>query len=215
MPNAEQLAMIDLDVLTNPLSFRYNLSGPWGVSSMVFTFEVPELFDKLPETLVFGQRMWHDFIATAISHHWRADFMEIVRWKQTPLPVVWPVSDGAGRNGGRGSDRKDSGMIVLHSGHADGWGRYRLALPGLPQNWVNSNQLNDSGITELYKWAAILFMGTASIVGGSNIRWLLHYADVLPMRLDNLRGVAFRDIYSVRICSYCDEAPDSVPIDWP
>jgi hypothetical protein len=85
----------------------------------------------------------------------------------------------------------------------------------MPAAWVTGHMLNDAGFKNLYDWSAIFFMGTAAILGGFPMRWLLAYPDAVESTLANLRGVAFRDVQFVRTLQHTEPAPDSVPVNWP
>lgn len=165
--------------------------------------------------MLFGVRLWRDFIATAITRRVTVDVIEMVRWRYTPLPIVIPSAGFAGKSGLPTARVENTAQVVLHTWHADPRARNRFPLPGMPATWATNQQLNDSGMAEIYKWASILVMGLGVGVGGSPFRWLVAYPDAVESTLANLRGVAFRTVEGLRILSYCDKPPDSIPIDWP
>jgi hypothetical protein len=215
MSNAERLGMIRLQDLSNPLTWRFNLATTWGITSQTITLDVPDLFDRPAESLEFGRRMWAGFIATAISSRCSLSFIELVRWKQTPLPLLGSGGGAAGKAGRSASTRENSGVAILHTDTGDQYSRNRLYIPNIPATWAVDGSLTDAGMANLYDWSSILFMGMARACLPGPLLWLTYYPDIDPFSPDNVRGVAFRPVEFIRICSYVDKAPDEVSLDWP
>lgn len=215
MLNAQQLALIKLEDLSNPLTWRFNLSTPFGITSQELTLDVPAIGDDLAAALMLGARVWTDHIASAITASCSLDFIELVRWKISPLPVLGAAPARPFASHLPATGKFNSGLLVLHTGHKDSRARRRFFLPCMPRNWQTDNVLNDAGRKNLGDLSRILIMGLQVDVGGSPMRWLLPYPDSLEADIGNLRGVGFRDVRAVRVCDHCDKAPDTVPIDWP
>lgn len=215
MPTASDLRLIDLDDLTNPLTFRYNMATSWGISSQELTCEVPELSNEIPPALAFGRRVWTDHIANAISRTAELSFIEMVKWKTTPLPFLGASGAPSGAVFGAGSARKDTATLVLHSGHADKFSRRKFFLPGSPAAWSVDGVLTQTGLDQLYALSAAMFMGMGAGLLGGPIVWLMAFPGAVDVTPANLRGVAFRRVEWVRIHSFTSEAPDEVPLDWP
>lgn len=215
MPTPEQLKMIRLEDTQNPLTWRFNLSTPFGVTSQELTLDVPEIADNLAAAHALGRRIWTDLIASAITRRCTLDFQELVRWKISPLPNLGATGGPTGSSNLPATNKFNSGCLVLHTGHTDSFARRRFFLPAMPAVWVVDGSLTPQGMTNLYRFSSIALMSFANAIGGSPMRWLIAYPDVGPVDIGNLRGVAFRTVEYVRVCKYCDKAPDSVPINWP
>jgi hypothetical protein len=215
MPSASDLQMIDLDDTVNPVTCRFNLATSWGISSQELTFEIPELTDKIPETFAWFNGLWAGYIARTMNHNCMLSFLEIVRWKSFAFPLVGASGAPAGRRPGPGTARNASGVVMMHTGHQDRYARRKLFLPNLPVAWQNNRVLNGVGISAIYDMCAEIWMGAHEPELETPTMWLLPYPRVLAASPSNVAGVAFRRVHSLRICTYCDNAPDEVPLEWP
>ena len=56
--------------------------------------------------------------------------------------------------------------------------------------------------------ARALIMGLGVEGGVAPVDWLLPYPDTLAPTADNPRGVAFRRVRHIRVCSHVDKAPE-------
>lgn len=215
MPSASDLEMIDLDDTANPVTCRFNLSTSWGPSSQELTLDIPALDGKLPETALFFERVWAGCIANAIGRRVTLDFVEIVLWKSFPLGQVFAPIFPSGKRSGPYTSRNESGVLIMHTGHADRYARRKMFFPNMPSSFMHERVLTHTGMTALYDVAAIMYMGLNEPELFSPATWLLPYKGVVAVSPANISGVAFRRVHSVRCCSYCDDAPDEVPLDWP
>ena len=215
MPTAADLDMIALEDLGNPVTFRYNLTTSWGITSQEITLDIPQLDNLIPESFAYAARLWTGAIATAISHNCELSFTEMVRWKSFAFPLVGASGRPQGQRPGAGTERKLSGVISMHSGFTGKYAKRPLYLPNLPIAWQDGGVLSETGRNGLYGLAATLFMGLNEILYTSPTAWLLAFPRLVTATPSNVSGVAFRRVQWIRIHSYCDKAPDTVPIDWP
>lgn len=215
MPSAARLSMVSLDALTNPVTFRYNLSTPWGRTPQELTIDIPELIDNAPATGSLATRIWNDAIASALSHNCLLEYVEMVRWKAGPAVTVVATGAPAGLSSLSGTDRDHAGVLTLHSGHSDRFSRRLLFMPSIPHTFVDGNVLSDAGLNRLYDTAAVLFMGCAGFPLTGPMSWWIAYPHVVDVTTDNFFGVAFRRVEWVRVHNYCARAFDTIPLDWP
>lgn len=215
MHSAAQLKMIDLEDVAFPITWRFNLSTSWGASSQEITMNVPGFTHDLPPAIALGVFMWRDIISTILTTRVVLDFVEVVRWKISPLPLLGAAGAPAGQIHAQRTSRENSGVLVLHTGHYDAAARRRFYVPNMPVSWVADRLMTDAGTKALYDFAAIMLGGSSFELPGAPLEWMIPYPDVIAPTLANLRGVAFRRVQYVRVCSFPDKAPDTVPIDWP
>lgn len=215
MLNEAQQSMIKLDDLAYPITCRYNIGTDWGRTGLELTLDCGPLEGKLEETYSFFRLIFQRAIAFAMSARSVLLFGEIVRWRTSPLPLLAPIAGVSGSYTGPVTNRDNTPVMVLHSGHSDAAARQRLYYPHVPLGWVSDRQLNVEGRKQLYRAAAVQFMGLSGLIVGGPYRWLVAHPRVVESTPANLLGVAFREVQYVRVLSYCEKAPDTPSLDWP
>lgn len=207
--------MIALEDLICPLTVRYNLATSWGSSSQELTFDVPELDGQPEAQFAFVNRLWRSFIATALSRTCQLSFVELVRWRITPLAQLGASGGPVGAINLPAAALEETGVMTLHTGDTDRYARRQLYWPNMPKAWQQNRVLSDPGMNGLYAVSALLFMGMGGGLLTGPITWLLAFPRVVDQTPSNLFGVAFRKVQWVRIHSYCARGVDEVPLNWP
>jgi len=207
--------LVRLDQLTWPISWRFTISAPWGQYAQVITVEAPELFGEREKSQKLGELVYQSLVASATTFQTRCIYIETVVWRGGSFP--WPSSPDQlrGDHFAASTARHDTGVLVLHTGHADGLARRRFYLGGMPSTWTSGRLLNVEGAERLQELARGMIVGLVTGSGHLPMRLLLAY----PRKLD-LGGVfgpvvGFRFVEHIRVCQYTERAPDLSEELWP
>lgn len=215
MPTAHQLGMIAIDELTWPISYRFVTVGSQGWTQQDLHVDAPGLNNDHDHSLALGRLLWQGVVATATTANVQLAYAFMVAWHISPLAEPFAPIGARGLRLGRAAPRAHSPVLLLHSGHNDDDAARRVFLYGAPAEWQDGELLTDAGWDNLMPWAYGLAMGVLANFCGGEVQLLHAYprrVDVVP---ENLGGVAFRRVSSLRVCQYVDKAPALSSELWP
>jgi len=208
MTSVADLRMIKMWDLVWPMTIRYHISAPWGMSQITLSVDVPEFHDQPASSLLLGRELWDRSIASAMTRDVMLEIVETWTWRMGWGSFVAPQTNVRGGQIAPAAPRRDSGCLVLHTGHSDNYARRRLILPGIPRSWAHDGLLTDGARGALETMAQFMVMGMCGHLNGAPMIWLNHYPDVDKGDPTNPFGVAFRRVEFVRVCWHTDRAPD-------
>lgn len=207
--------MIDPATLHWPVTYRWTLSTPFGLTQQELTVDVRELQGDNNATRALGKELWARAIAMAMHRSVVLRNWETVIWSEGNIPSNDPDFMTAGMLHGTPTDRNNSGCLVLMTGHDDPNGMRQLCQPCLPSTWVNQGVLSRGGREAMETWAQFLFMGLAGHLTASPMVWLIAYPRALTGVTGVLSEVGFRRVEYVRVCRLTTRAPDRSVAVWP
>lgn len=208
MTDEERYMMLAPNELVWPITWRYTVRAGWGLTQQELTVECPQLAGKPGASKDLGLLIWGSSLALASTTDVSMLEWSTICWRGDAIEIPDVALGAHGAQGPPGTDRANSGQLVLHTGHLDTWARRRLPLPSLPVGWVNGRRLSFQG------WNALLTLAEGMIIGlqlaqfGGPYQQLIAYDGLFEPSLGNFRGVAFRRVMKVRVCQDTDRAPE-------
>lgn len=197
------------------VSYRWNMTAPFGPTQTEMCVEMPNLVDQAKATRTLGPWLWTFLIAPAISTLVVLDTVESIVWNKALIANVdAPPIEMRGQHFGLGTDRDDSGQWVLDAGAEKRWNR-RVFLPAMPRAWQRDGLLTRSGWENLVEYARAAYMGLQPIYPNPLATWYNAYPGVVPPTLENPLGVGFKPVKEVRVCWHTDKAPLPSGEVWP
>lgn len=216
MFDALQLGMIPLGILSQPITIRYLVDTNFGFTTQDLTLDVPDLNPTLEVLSRFCPSIWERTYGAALSSSAKCSIATVVFWK-TSASIVMTVPFLTRSGGVRltPASQKNSGVAVLHTGHSDRFARRRVYLPAIPAAWSNDGMLNETGKTRLMNQWFTIYMAFKGSALANPYRWLIAYPRVVESGSGNFFGVAFREPFSIRVCSHTAKPPEGSGLDWP
>ena len=216
MLDALSQGMIPLGILNQPLTFKYTVDTPFGFTNHELTLDVPDLSLDLAVLSRFASSIWASVFGSALCNTVGSSICTIVNWKTSgSILLTVPLIGAQGRQSGPSGNAKQSGVLVLHTGHGDSYARRRIYFPGMPRRWQFDGLLNGTGQTQLYRTVATWYMAFKGSALPNPYRWLIAYPRVVEAGTGNFFGVAFRQPEYFRICNHCGKPPEGAALDWP
>lgn len=210
------LRMIPLGILNQPMTFRFLLDSPHGFTYQDLTLDIPDLQTDLETLSRFASSIYNLTYGSASCTSLQASIATVVFWKATAALIkTVPLVAAGGQVHATHGAREDSGVVVLHTGHADNFARRRLYIPAMARNWVHEGVLNGTGQTQLYNAVATWYMAFKGSALPNPYRWLIAYPRVVQSDETNFFGVAFRQPEFFRICSHTGKPQEGSGLDWP
>lgn len=209
------LGMVGPEAFTWPVSYRFDMSTPFGQTQLELCVDVPGLYDKRKATRLLGPWLWTMVIAPAITRGVVLDTIWSIVWGHAFIPELdaAPI-EMRGQHFGSGTPRDDSAQWVLVTGEDPRWNR-RVFLPSVPRSWASGGLLTTSGWENLLEYARAAFMGLQWLAPDPVAQWMVAYPGVVPVSLTNINGVGFRPVKEVRVCWHTDKAPTPPGGPWP
>lgn len=206
--DAAQLSMLPLTDFLHPITFRYWVGAPWGLTRQALTVNAPNFLGNAEALLRLGRLLWLGVTAPAVTTSVRLELMAIHAWRGSGIGVPQPVAETKGQRTAFTAPREQSPQLLMLTGHPDDDGKRRFFLPGVPRNWVADGLLTPAGWEELMGHARSIIMGLGAEGGAQPLDWLWAYPGALEPTLENPVGVAFRRVRHIRVCYHTDRAPD-------
>lgn len=198
-----------------PVSFRFNMSAPWGRTQQELTLDLGDLRDRADLTLAVAPVIWKATIAAAISSEVQLLWTDVMMWRGSLFPqlAIGSAPSGSKASGAGTRDNVPQFLMMTPDPHP----RYsrRLFLPGAPGAWHDDGLLTRSGFEQMMELGRGLIMGFKPFFPDPAANWLIAYRGVLPDTLENPLGVAFKQVTHLRICQHTDRAPDNAGFVWP
>lgn len=198
-----------------PITYRWHVSAPWGLTQQELSIDVPALEGDEGKSRTFGPMLWRTVVAPATTFQTYLVGTDVVCWKglAAPLPHVHvPVG---GVRGGDPCSRENTPQVVLHTGHTDDMARRRFFLAGAPESWVGGRMVTLEGWDELESWWNALGVFARELVPGAPAQLLIAYPNLLPTSVENPTGVGFRKVVTGRGTLHAARAPDPSGASWP
>jgi len=216
----DRLTLRDLDMepasaFAWPITCRWTMLLPWGLTSQTLTVNVPSLAGDIEASRIFGRYLWSLTMAPAISRLVELLTAEVVCWSATPLSSLDLGNGAVGQKFSGVSRRDDTPQVVLLTGSLDAFGRRRLFLPGAPPDWSEGGLLTKDGWEGTLSHARALWMGLQPIAPNVVSEWLVAYPRAVLPSPENPSGLGLRRIRGVRVCHHTDRAPDLSGAMWP
>jgi hypothetical protein len=213
MPAAD--ATMRLSDTIFPVSYRYWLDTPYGLTMQELTVDLPD-YGATPEVASeLGPLLWQQTVAHATTSSVSLFLVEIMLWKGGLFPTVLPVSGVQGYRIGLSSPVEDCGALVFMSGHMDRQARKRFCVPGIPAGWASHGMLTTPGAEGLQELARGMFVGIAEEAAGSQFTWLNAWPGYFEDGMTPGQRVMFRHVRHVRVCQYTDPMPSQGSPVWP
>lgn len=197
------------------MSVQYAMTTPWGWTQQVLSFDIPGLEAAPDKTAAVLWNYWQGLAATAATRNASLIYITYVQWKSSPAPNIYAGLQLSGLHFGPAAARDRSGVLLLHSGHDDKNACRRFFVPSMPVSWQDGELLTDAGWDGLMALAHGWAMGVLSNYCGGEAQLLHAYPRILPIVPENLGGVAFRRVVSLRVLQYVGKAPDWSSEMWP
>lgn len=216
MPGPYPLMMEGIDSFNEPVSYRYEVQTPFGLLIQYLSVDIKILIQHPESIPAIGISLWSSIIATAISRSCSLSLMWYVRWRAGPLALpAGMLFTPEGHQGGTPANKNHTAIVLLHTGHADGYAARRLYLPSTPLSWQADGMLTARGWDALMPIMQGASMGLSADVMGGDLQLLNAYPRVIPPTLENLAGVLFRRVTHLKVMQYTDKAPDYNSDVWP
>lgn len=215
MPTLGELSMIAPGDLEWPLSFRYNIRTSFGWTQNEIHVNVPAMTDKPDLAPALGWELWRGVVAPATCWSSSVDFMQYVVWHQAPVGLPYVGLENRGTRFETSCSRDQCAVLLLHTGDRDDAAGRRLFLPGMPRTWQADGVLTSRGWDACMELAHGVAMGMNVGTIGAECQLLNAYPGIVPPTVENLGGVGFRRIASLRVCQFVDKAPDQSSAIWP
>lgn len=177
--------------------------------------DVPPLNGLHDESVAIASRLWAAIVAPATTINVSLVYSEVIVWKLAPLPELVGSPGYTGLHGGAAAPRDRCAVTVFHTGHPDDFAARRYFHFGMPATWRDGDLISSAGWDNVMAWAQAVAMATAAAFVGGTMQQLLMYPGVVDQTPENLLGVAFRRVSSLRVCHYLDKAPDLSLGLWP
>lgn len=207
-PNAAAYGCIPLEHPFWPLTYRFIVSTPYGMSRTNLSINVPRFEGELEAAGKFGVALWGLTVAMATSDECWLTGLEVIQWKLAPIAVPVFISPVRGLAPLSCGARAHSGCIMAHSGVSDGLAARRVVIPGLPTEWSASGFVTSVGLRALEGVAKVLVMGCGGEIGGCPSELIVAYDGLLEPAPGNLSGVAFRHCEYLVPVQHTTRAPD-------
>lgn len=187
----------------------------FGWTQLEMSFDIPALESDPSKTPAVLWNMWQGVVAAATTDSTQLAYIEYVNWKSGGAAGFYSGLPLFGLHFGRSAPRAHCCTIVQHTGHDDDYSARRVFLAGMPSSWTDGQVLTadgwDAGMALAHAWA----MGIMASYCGGDSQLLIAYPHILPVVPENLQGVAFRRVASLRVCHYVAKAPDISLGLWP
>lgn len=209
------LAVMKIDDLVYPISYRWHLDTPFGATQVELTVDgegIDGFFDGAPR---LGELLFMAAIAPAIHHNVSCRMIESMVWKEALVPTItFPQGVQGLRFGGR-LGREHGVCLVLHSGDHDSLALQRIIIPTPDPDWVEGGLLTVAGAEQLQTLARGWVYGMTRIINGSDLRLLIMHPNVVPSPLKEVKRPGFRDVQYIRVLQHTERVPEQGPVDWP
>lgn len=213
MPNV--LDLYTAMELTHPVTWRYHVRAPWGLTQYELSADVPGAAGDLDLSMKVGLEVWRAGVAPATSMETELLMHDTVAWRMFPVAMPMGHLGVIGQSPHAAAPRERTPVLVMHSGHPDSFARRRLFLAGAPANWVGPASITLAGVEGLQTAARGLLGGLAGQVYPGPLYWLLAH----PRAIEPVGGgpaqVGFRYVYHLRICDLVERAPQPTSEPWP
>jgi len=216
MLDALQLGMIPLGIFPQPLTFRFVVDVPWGFTHMDLTLDIPDLPFEFEVLNRFCPSLWQGAYGSKLSSSAKTSLATVINWKGVGgLSMTVPFVTQSGFLNTTPAKERETGVAVLHTGHADNYARRRMYFPAMPRAWQTGELLNATGEQKIYDAVAVQYMSFKGSELYNPYKWLIAYPNVVPGETGNLFGVAFRQPLGVRVCTHCGKPPEGAGLDFP
>lgn len=198
-----------------PITYRWHIQSPFGVYVSSLSVNAPQLEDQAEAAHRYGQMLYQGTVATATCRSSHPFIQEMVQWKVSDVPSVSQPSGIEGHLFGLAAPRDQTGVLVLHTGHADGRGRRRLYLGGMPRSWSLDGLLTVAGAEGLQTLGRSIINGLVAGSGPLPAELLVAYPYSVPVSGPIGREVSFRRVSHIRVCQHTARTPDLAQGIWP
>jgi hypothetical protein len=207
--------LIPLSALAWPISYRWHIQTPFGAYNTELCVDAGELVDDVEASAMLGRLLFSSAIAVAITRHCRPTIQEMICWKVGDAPSAIPLTLEQGFHFATAAARNETGVMVLHTGHADGRARRRIFFGGMPASWADDGLLSRPGAERLQEVGRGWICGLVAGSGSLPARLLIAYPRSVPLSGGIGEEVGFRTVETVRVCQFTERCPDLGGMIWP